>query len=284
MQPSGEKRRTSRRGRSYFPFCSGQSLSPTVIQLRRGVVPTSLLLDEVAQSFRQSVDVDRHLRLDLFHPLVDLGLNREASVRISGCSEEELHVLDHLVPATASASGVLRRVLHSAVESQVLSDPVVHQTRDVLQERSVVRSTARLHRHSSLEGDEDLAVHLALLLIRPCLGLGHSSVQLAVNAEDRNNSLKHHVALSHDISIQFYCVGQQVIISSVGRDDICSVLAYPLASPFIGNPSFGVVLSAQTLRWPHFSALFSTFQYVQHVFTCGLPQLPIRQNTVPVQY
>lgn len=160
----------------------------------------------MAESFRQSVDVDRHLRLDLFHPLVDLELNRRASFRIGDTSEEDLHVADRLVTRTASASGVLRRVLHAAVQPKVLANPVVHQTRDVLHQVGIGLTARALRRLAGLEGEEHSAVDGSFLLFAPRLGLGHRAVELAIVAEHREHSLENRIALSHGIALFRYYV------------------------------------------------------------------------------
>jgi len=191
-----------------------------------------LLLDELPEILGDELDVDHRLRLQLFRPLVDLGLNRRSSIEVGRHREESLHRPERFVTASRSASGVLRGVLHPAIQPEVLSDPVVHEPGDVLQQALVVLSAAALHREAGLEGEEHLAVDRPFLLVAPVLGLGHRAVERAVVAEHREHCLEDRFALSHGHLRGYYVVGTSTSLrisvctfGSFVQRDICSVLA-----------------------------------------------------------
>ncbi len=156
-----------------------------------------LARDQVAERLGQQLSLDDLLRLQLGEALVDLTLDGRLRLRVSGDAQERPHRLDRFITGSRSDARVLGFVLDPAVQLQVLSDVVVHEAGDVLDEVRFGLSAARLHALTGLEGLEHHRVDELLLSVRPLTGLRNRTVELAVVAEHRDDRLDNRFVLSH---------------------------------------------------------------------------------------
>ena len=87
--------------------------------------------NKVTQGFREEINIDDLLGLQLADALVDLGLDLVASIRVSRRRQKRAHGLEAFITRTRARARILGDVRDVAIEALVFAQPVADQATHV---------------------------------------------------------------------------------------------------------------------------------------------------------